>query len=196
MFGPGDVRFFDRLARLYGLGMPAADRGRLAAGLARANRPVERVVDLAGGTGRATTEIDAPERVVLDAAPGMLRRVGERDGDLAPVTGDARRLPLADASVDAVTLVDALHHLPNQRAVAEEVRRVLRPGGAFVVVDFDPTHPLGRLVVLAESLVGFDSIFTGPDDLARFLSRVGFAETTVVDRGFAYTVVGLKGDEG
>lgn len=192
MFGPGDVRFFDRIARLYDLWMPSADRGRLAAGLSRASRPVERVVDLAGGTGRATAAIDAPERIVLDAAPGMLRRVPGRDADLRPVAGDARRLPLADGSVDAVTCVDAFHHLPNGRAVVEEVRRVLRPGGAFVVVDFDPDHPLGRAVVLAEGLAGFGSIFTGPDDLARFLDRAGFVETAVVDRGFAYTVVGLK----
>jgi demethylmenaquinone methyltransferase/2-methoxy-6-polyprenyl-1,4-benzoquinol methylase len=194
MFGPGDVRFFDRIARHYDLWMPSADRGRLAAGLSRASRPVERVVDLAGGTGRATVAVDAPARIVLDVAPGMLWRVPEREADLRPVAGDARRLPLADESVDAVTVVDALHHLPNQRAVVDEVRRVLRPGGAFVVVDFDPGHPLGRAVVLGEGLVGLGSIFTGPDDLARFLDRAGFAETAVVERGFVYTVFGLEAE--
>lgn len=195
MFGPGDVRFFDRIGSLYDLWMPAADPDRLAAGLDRATRPVERVVDLAGGTGRATVAVDAPERLVVDAALGMLGRVRRRDPALVPVAGDARRLPLADGSADAVTVVDALHHLPDQRAVVEEVRRVLRPGGAFVVVDFDPTHPLGRGVVAAEELAGFGSTFTGPDDLARFLARAGYAETAVVDRGFAYTVVGLKGEK-
>ncbi|ERH11935.1 MAG: hypothetical protein J07HB67_00946, partial [halophilic archaeon J07HB67] len=51
--GPGDVRFFDRVAGLYDLVVPSASPADLRAGLRFADRPVERVVDAAGGTGRA-----------------------------------------------------------------------------------------------------------------------------------------------
>lgn len=188
MYGSGDVTFFDRLAPLYERLMPAADAAALERGLARADRPIERVLDVAGGTGRAARSLDA-EAVVIDAAPGMVRGAGELG--LPAVVGDAGRLPVRDAAVDAVVVVDALHHLPNQRAAVAEAYRVLRPGGVVVVRDFDPRTPLGRLLVAGERLVGFDSTFTGSADLARFLEDADF-DASVVDSGFQYTVVGTK----
>jgi ubiquinone/menaquinone biosynthesis C-methylase UbiE len=191
-YGPGDARFFDSLARLYDLGMPRARSRHLDVGLSMAERPVERVLDVGGGTGRAAVELDAAERVVVDAARGMLTRA--RDRGLDTVQGDARRLPVTDESADAVTVVDALHHLPEQRRVFREAWRVLAPGGVLVVRDFDPDTLLGRGLVLAEDVVGFGSTFTGPDDLARALDDAGF-RTTVPDRGFGYTVAGVKPGE-
>ncbi|MFC5366693.1 class I SAM-dependent methyltransferase [Salinirubrum litoreum] len=188
-YGPGDTRFFDRLARLYDLGMPRARKRHLDVGLSLAERPVGRVLDVGGGTGRAAVELDAAERIVVDAARGMLTRA--RDRGLDTVQGDARRLPVADQSADAVTIVDAFHHLPDQRRVVREAWRVLAPGGVLVVRDFDPDTLLGRGLVLAEDVVGFDSTFTGPDDLAAFLGDAGF-RTAVPDRGFGYTVAGVK----
>lgn len=188
MHGPGDVACFDRLAPLYDRLAPAVDAAALERGFARADRPVERVLDLAGGTGRAARALDA-ETVVVDAAPRMVR--GARGRGLDAVVGDAGRLPIRGAAVDAVAVVDALHHLPNQRAAVEEAYRTLRPGGVLVVRDVDPRTLLGRLVVAGERVVGFDSTFTGPADLARFLEAAGF-EATVVDAGFQYTVAGTK----
>ncbi|ELZ99354.1 methyl transferase-like protein [Haloferax sulfurifontis ATCC BAA-897] len=189
MHGAGDVRFFDRFAPVYDLVMPPADPGALADALGRADRPVERVVDIGGGSGRATLALDVPERIVLDRSAGMLRRARQRGLDC--VRGDARELPFADDSLDAVTVVDAFHHMPNQRGVAEEVFRVLAPGGVFAVNEFDPDTLLGRGLVAAERVVGFGSAFATPDELVRFLERVGF-DAGVVERGFEYTVVGKK----
>ncbi|MFC6754893.1 methyltransferase type 11, partial [Halorubrum tibetense] len=53
MHGVGDVRFFDRVAPLYDRVMPAADGSVLAAGLDRAERPIDRLLDVGGGSGRA-----------------------------------------------------------------------------------------------------------------------------------------------
>mgnify|MGYP000356768839 CR=1 FL=1 len=58
MHGPGDVRFFDRFASAYDLLMPPANADALAAGLQFADRPVERLLDVAGGSGRATVALD------------------------------------------------------------------------------------------------------------------------------------------
>ncbi|GAA3814402.1 hypothetical protein CSO01_35370 [Cellulomonas soli] len=51
------------------------------------------------------------------------------------VQGVAEDLPLADASVDGLTMVMVLHHVDHARALAE-VRRVLRPGGVAVVLGY------------------------------------------------------------
>lgn len=196
MHGPGDVDFFDRVARLYDRLAPATDPEPLWAGLARADRPVGRVLDLAGGTGRAARAIAAPvgtarapETVVVDASRAMLAYAAGRG--TPAVQGDAGRLPVRTAAVDAVVVLDALHHLPDQGAALAEAARVLRPGGVLVVREFDPRTLRGRALVAAERAVGFDSTFRGPDAWVAALDDVGLA-ATVLDRGFAFTVVGRK----
>lgn len=55
------------------------------------------------------------------------------------VRGDATRLPVADGSLDLVVAFDVLEHLPDDAAAVAEVRRVLRPGGTWLVaVPADP----------------------------------------------------------
>jgi len=185
---PGDLWFFDRIAPIYDLVVPRAGANTLAAALERAERPVERVLDVGGGTGRAARALDAPERVIIDASPGMLARAPPGIGR---VRGDARRLPVRDASVDAVVIVDAYHHLPGRRAVLREVVRVLAPGGILVVQEFDPSTLRGRLLAAGERLIGMDSRFDPPGDLVAALSEAGL-DATVVEPGFAYTVAGTK----
>jgi demethylmenaquinone methyltransferase/2-methoxy-6-polyprenyl-1,4-benzoquinol methylase len=60
-----------------------------------------------------------------------------------------------------------------------------------VIREFDPTHPLGRALVAAEHAIGMESRFRAPDDLAAALADAGF-DPRVVDRGFGYTVVGVR----
>jgi len=194
---PGDVDFFDRVARLYDRLAPETDPEPLWAGLARGDRPVERVLDLAGGTGRAARAVSRPgvagERtptaVVVDASRPMLRRA-VRQGSTG-IQGDAGGLPVRDDAVDAVVVLDAFHHLPDPEAALAEAARVLRPGGVLVIREFDPRTIRGRALVAAERLVGFDSTFRGPEATAAAVAAAGLAPS-VLDRGFAFTVVGKK----
>jgi len=187
----GDVATFHRFARPYDLLMPAADPATLRAGLDLADRPVERLLDVGGGTGRAARAMDVPDRTVVDAARGMLREA--RGHGLAAVRGDAATLPVADGSVDAVLVVDALHHMSDPDGVFAAARRVLRPGGVLVVREFDPTTLRGRALVLAERVVGFDSTFHPPGHLRDRVARAEF-DAAVVERGFGYTVAGTRPD--
>src|SRR5262249_54074544 len=52
---------------------------------------------------------------------------------LSFVCGDATHLPLASASVDAVTLFDVLEHVVDDAGALREALRVLRPGGALLI---------------------------------------------------------------
>lgn len=190
MHGVGDVRFFNRIAPLYDRVMPAAGGAELTAGLSHADRDVDRVLDLGGGSGRASLALeDISERIVVDVSRGMVRRARERGLDC--VFGDAGRLPFGDESTDAVIIVDALHHFPDRAACLAEVERVLCPGGVLVVREFDPDHPVGRLLAVGERAIGMDSAFVAPDALAREVAAVGL-DPAVIDRGFGYTVVGTE----
>lgn len=188
MHGAGDVRFFDRIAPLYDWLMPAADPDALGAGFARAERTVDRVLDVGGGSGRAAMAVPVEDRIVVDVSEGMLTRA--RDRGLDAVRGDAARLPIPDAAVDAVAIVDALHHFPDQAGALREAARVLRPGGVVVVRDFDPSHPLGVTLVAAERAMGMGSSFREPDALAADVADAGL-DAAVVDSGFGYTVAGV-----
>jgi len=181
----GDVATFDRFARYYDLFMPGAKATDLSRGLDAATRSVERLVDVGGGTGRAAQALGVQQRVVLDASSGMLAQA-----TLPSVQADAGQLPLATDSIDAITIVDALHHIHGWDAVFEEAFRVLAPGGVLVISDFDPTTLPGRLLVAGERLVGFDSAFASPERLRQDLEAVGF-ETHLPSGGFGYTVAAV-----
>jgi ubiquinone/menaquinone biosynthesis C-methylase UbiE len=54
------------------------------------------------------------------------------------VVHDAEHLPWPDASFDTVVSVNTFHHLVHPMRVFNEMRRVLKPGGRFVLCDFSP----------------------------------------------------------
>jgi SAM-dependent methyltransferase len=57
------------------------------------------------------------------------------------IEGDAENLPFETASLDGVLLSGLVHHFPDPRRLAAEVRRVLKPGGRFVAFDPNRMNP-------------------------------------------------------
>ncbi|WP_406865495.1 class I SAM-dependent methyltransferase [Streptomyces sp. HUAS MG47] len=103
------------------------------------------LLDVACGTGLVTERLVRPGLRVYgaDAAPGMVARAAGRLPGRA-FRADARRLPLPDASVDAVSAVWLLHLVPSTSEFVAEAARVLRPGGVLAVtVDKDAAHDVG-----------------------------------------------------
>ncbi|QZP38039.1 class I SAM-dependent methyltransferase [Halobaculum magnesiiphilum] len=191
MYGHGDVGFFDRISPLYDVFMPPARAEDLRAGLAFAHRPLERVVDLGGGTGRASRTLRdlRVDATVFDYSAGMLRRA--REDGFQGVRADAATLPVRDASLDAVVVADALHHFPDPESAIREVERALAPGGVLVIREFDPSTRRGRALATLESVAGMDSRFFEADALAELFDDAGL-RGHVVEPGFGYTVAGVK----
>jgi SAM-dependent methyltransferase len=100
-----------------------------------------RVLDVATGGGHTAlafagiapqvTAYDVTEPM-LAAARGLLR---ERGAVAAFVAGDVQALPFRDGAFDVVTCRIAAHHFADVAAAVREVRRVLRPGGSFLLQD-------------------------------------------------------------
>jgi SAM-dependent methyltransferase len=94
-----------------------------------------RVADVGAGTGKLTRVLRAAGHDVLAVEPDplMRERLARALPGITVEAGSGEALPLATASVDAVTFAQAWHWVDPSRAVPE-VARVLRPGGRLVLV--------------------------------------------------------------
>jgi demethylmenaquinone methyltransferase / 2-methoxy-6-polyprenyl-1,4-benzoquinol methylase len=124
------------------------------------------LLDVAGGTGdiacRALRRLD-PARgggaVVCDVNRAMLELGRARaidDGILAGiewVCGDAEALPVADRSIDLYTIAFGLRNVTHIERALAEARRVLRPGGRFMCLEFAPS--VDRWLMPAYDLYSF-----------------------------------------
>ena len=115
-----------------------------------------RLLDLCTGTADLLVEVlgrDAGHRGAgVDLSEEMLRRGAAKlkrrglAGRTGLAAGDAEALPFAAASFDAATVGFGIRNVGDPAAALAEVRRVLRPGGCLVVLEF--SQPRGWLGVL------------------------------------------------
>jgi len=116
-------------------------------------RPGQQALDVAGGTGDLAIglarQVGRSGRVVLsDINTAMLARGRERlldagiAGNVSFCIANAERLPIADQSFDCVTIAFGLRNVTDKAAALVSMRRVLRPGGQLMILEFShPTLP-------------------------------------------------------
>ena len=109
--------------------------------------------------------------VGCDLSSGML---GEADG-LEVIRQEAPdQLPFESGSVGLVTAVCVYHHVepPHRPALCEEVKRVLRPGGLFCIIEHNPFNPATQLIV-SRTPVDADAKLLTSWTTRRLLKRTG-----------------------
>lgn len=114
------------------------------------------VVDLAAGTGQLAKGFVALGVRVIAVEPATnMRSVLESNlPSVRVVDGTAERIPLGDATADAVVVGNAFHHFDVEAAFAE-LRRVIRPGGALALfwADADADGVLGPIARAVDRVV-------------------------------------------
>jgi demethylmenaquinone methyltransferase/2-methoxy-6-polyprenyl-1,4-benzoquinol methylase len=158
---------FDRVASRYDLMNDVMSAGvhRLwkDATAARLNpQPGETIIDCAGGTGDMARRFADLARRARDRRGGDDARIlvvdynaemiaAGRARGLEPeidwAVGDAQRLPLPDACADAYVISFGIRNVTEIPAALREARRVLKPGGRFLCLEFSrpPAPALARL---------------------------------------------------
>jgi demethylmenaquinone methyltransferase/2-methoxy-6-polyprenyl-1,4-benzoquinol methylase len=187
----------------------------------------ERVLDLCAGTADlaiAARQARPPAaRVVgVDFAAAMLAIGAGKIARAAPgggvslVRGDAMRIPVANASVDAVTIAFGIRNVEQPDVALREIVRVLKPGGRLVILEFAmPTAPLFRAIYLSyfrhilprigraisrhgaayDYLPASVGAFASPETFVNLLRNIGFVQISAdpLTFGTVYLYTGTKG---
>ena len=119
-------------------------------------RPGWKCLDVAGGTGDIAFRIADMARArggdaditVCDINAQMLgegvRRAGEKnESAITWVCGDAEKLPVPDAHFDAYTIAFGIRNVTHIDQALREARRVLKPGGRFLCLEFSKVEVPG-----------------------------------------------------
>jgi len=205
---------YDLLNHLLSLNIDRGWRRRAVRRLAWEQRPDGTFLDVCAGTLDLAVELAHQAsfhgRVVgADFVVPMLKLGRDKAPGLRPVGADALRLPFPDAAFDGATVGFGVRNLADLDAGLQELRRVLRPGGRLVILEFTlpPTWPVravylayfrhllpfvGRLVSKHRDAYTYlpDSVqqFPRPQDLAERMERAGFD-----DVGFERLTLGIAG---
>ncbi len=146
----GTAADYDRINAVFSLGTGGRYRREALrrAGLA----PGQRLLDVAVGTGLVAAEsarvLRDPATVTgIDLSEGMLAEARRRLGGSRLVQARAEALPVADGSVDFVSMGYALRHVSDLGVAFAEYRRVLRPGGRVLLLEIG--RPEGRFAQAA-----------------------------------------------
>jgi len=97
--------------------------------------PGRAVLDLGAGTGKFLSRLRATGATLyaVEPVPAMLQTLIAANGDVEAKAGTATRIPLADASMDAIVCAQSFHWFASRTALAE-MRRVLKIGGALGLI--------------------------------------------------------------
>jgi len=211
---------FDSVARRYDLMNDLMSGGvhRLwkDAAAARLNpQPGETIIDCAGGTGdmarrfQALSEAARQRRggaaasvLVVDYNEKMIQagRARGRNDQILWAVGDAQRLPIPTGRADGYCIAFGLRNVTDVSMALREARRVLRPGGRFLCLEFSrpTTEAIRRLydaysfrvipavgAAVAKDRESYDYLvesirrFPGQAALAALMTEAGFSQVSV-----------------
>lgn len=183
---------YDRVNRAMTLGL---DKGWRTATVREVPEAARTFLDLCAGTLDLAAEIarTRPQAAIVaaDFAKQMLvKGRGKVGGDvcLQLACADAVALPIRTGTLDAALCGFGVRNLPDRPAAIAEIRRVLRPGGVFVVLDlFVPEGKVAKIVhemhtqavvpVLGQILSGDSEAYRYlPASIDRFVGRRDFED--------------------
>lgn len=145
----------------------------------------QHVLDLGSGAGHfalaAAPRLEGGRLYAVDVDRGMLKRLvdeAERLGHahIHTICGDACRrggVPLSDHSVDKILATNIFFQVDDRDAFAQEIKRLLKPGGKVLIVDWSDSHDFGPRKAHKIS----------KDDIQAHFARHGFIYEQDIDAG-------------
>jgi demethylmenaquinone methyltransferase/2-methoxy-6-polyprenyl-1,4-benzoquinol methylase len=110
-------------------------------------------------------------------------------GGLHLTGGSAEQMSFCDGAFERILMVDAFHHLADQRQCAVELWRVLQPGGRLVIEDPDIDTFAVKGIALGEKLLLMRSHFWRAEKIASLFGRLDAAVHIVRNSGAVWVIV-------
>ncbi len=196
---------YDMMNDLMSMGIHRLWKRRLAREAAAL--PGQLVMDLAGGTGdvAALMASSGAQVMVCDPSLAMMSQGrAHKPSSLKWLAGTGERIPLADNTVDTVTIAFGIRNVTSLEGALKEALRVLKPGGRFLCLEFSrpwaPIKPfydlfsftviprLGAWVARDPEAYTYlvESIRRFPDqqEMKRIMEQAGFAAVSYRDLSF------------
>ncbi len=134
---------------------------------ALAIEPGEVIADIGAGSGYFTFRLahhvgDKGKVYAVDISPDMIRHLNRRIRELkamnvTAILADADDPLLADASIDRFFFSDSWHHIENQSKYLSLIKKMLKPGGEIIMIDFHkkelPVGPPMQMKIAREDLI-------------------------------------------
>lgn len=188
---------YDAISRLAALSVGGEERLRRLALQGLTVQPDTKVLDLCCGSGQATAVLVEQSQAVtgLDASPRSLARARRNVPQANYVEALAEAMPFPEACFDVVHTSMALHEMtpPQRQQILQEVHRVLKPGGQFVLIDFHPPRNLLFWPGLSLFLALFETETAWQllkSDLSKLLEATGFqCQSQVLHAGGSLQVI-------
>jgi ubiquinone/menaquinone biosynthesis C-methylase UbiE len=123
-------------------------------------------LDAGGGTGRVSISVRkyVEKVIVADLSYRMLKYAVKKD--LWSICSSVEQLPLGSESLDRIIMMDAFHHVSDQRRTIHELWRILAPGGRLLIVEPDIHRFRIKLLALGEKLLLMRSHFMSGEKIA------------------------------
>ncbi len=135
----------------------------------------KKVLDVGAGTGRLSLPLAnrGASVTALDVSPKMLELVKRKNAKIITVVGDAESLPFESGSFDIVTAAFLIVHLKDPTRFFDEVYRVLKDGGMFVVTNINQKDP--PQVKTKEGQIIIESFYHRPEKIVEILESLAFS---------------------
>jgi len=119
------------------------------------------------------TSIDIDFETIVQARDRLTSRAAGSASRSRLVVADASRLPFPSDTFDAVFCFDSMHHMSGCSAAAEEMERVVKPGGRLVMADLNPKGLAAIRSLNAERGESHQENACGLENLSRILRSNG-----------------------
>lgn len=134
------------------------------------------ILEIGAGTGRtAQIAIEYCNNLcLLDPSEKMLQRARSKLKKVKIMRGYVESTPFKENTFDLVYAIDSLHHWDDQKKGLNEINRILKPHGTFVLIDFDPTKKIGHYIRAMEKALFMGSKFYSINQIKDILVETNF----------------------
>jgi ubiquinone/menaquinone biosynthesis C-methylase UbiE len=142
--------------------------------------PGDILLDVGGNTGKTAQFFSQNCNVFVLEPDHKAVEYGKRyRPNIKFIEGFAENIPLPDKYFDKVLASASFHHFSDQDKALEEMKRVLKPDGKIVIMEFDPKTTRGKIIKTIESLLHMGSYFYEPHQLKKKVEDHGLKVLSV-----------------